>query len=89
MDAVPKESAQGSPPLQVFWVIGGFGVLFCPRASMMKVLRVLLVLLVLLLCVLVLLLRGTILNRTYVTHQKLYIYLFLRTMFGPISCGPP
>ena len=36
-----------------------------------------------------LLLRGTIVNRTYGTHQNLYIYLFLPSIFGPINYGPP
>ena len=31
-----------------------------------------------------LILRGTIVNRTYGAHKKLYIYLFLLTIFGPI-----
>ena len=35
------------------------------------------------------LLRGTIVNRTYVTHQTLYIYLFALKTFGPIYYGPP
>ena len=35
------------------------------------------------------LLRGTILNRTYGTDKKLYISLFLPTIFGPIYYGPP
>ena len=36
------------------------------------------------------LLRGTIVNRTYGTHKKkLYIYLFMLTIFGPICYGPP
>ena len=35
------------------------------------------------------LLRGTIANRTYVTHKNLYISLFLQTIFGPINYGPP
>ena len=34
------------------------------------------------------LLRGTIVNRTYGTHKKLYIFLFLLTKFGPIYHGP-
>ena len=34
-------------------------------------------------------LRGTIVNRTYGTHKNLYIYLFLLTIFGPIYYGPP
>ena len=33
--------------------------------------------------------RGAILNRTYGTHKKLYISLFLLTILGPIYCGPP
>ena len=35
------------------------------------------------------LLRGTILNRTYGTHKNLHISLLLLTIFGPIYCGPP
>ena len=34
-------------------------------------------------------LRGTIVNRTYGTHKNLHIYLFLPTTFGPIYYGPP
>ena len=34
------------------------------------------------------LIRGTILNRTYGTHKNQYISLFLPTIFGPIYCGP-
>ena len=30
-------------------------------------------------------LRGTRLNRTYGTHKKLYIYLFLPAIFGPTT----
>ena len=30
------------------------------------------------------LLRGTIVKRTYGTHKKLYIRLFLRTILGPV-----
>ena len=37
----------------------------------------------------VVLLRGTILNRTYGLHKNLYISLFLLTIFGPIYYGPP
>ena len=33
--------------------------------------------------------RGTILNRTYGTHKNLYKSLFLLTIFGPIYYGPP
>ena len=33
-------------------------------------------------------LRGTIVNRTYGTHKNLYIYPFLLTIFGPINYGP-
>ena len=33
---------------------------------------------------LLLLLRGTIVNRTYGTHKDLYIALFLLTIFGPV-----
>ena len=36
-----------------------------------------------------LLLRGTIVNRTYCRHKNLYISLFLLTIFGPINYGPP
>ena len=32
---------------------------------------------------------GAIVNRTYGTHKHLYIFLFLVTIFGPISYGPP
>ena len=35
------------------------------------------------------LLRGTKLNRTYGTHEKLYILLFLLIIYGPIYYGPP
>ena len=35
------------------------------------------------------LLRGTILNRTYGTHKTLYISLFLLKIFGSIYYGPP
>ena len=35
------------------------------------------------------LLRGTIVNRTYGTHKKLYIHLLLLTICGPIYYGPP
>ena len=35
------------------------------------------------------LLRGAILNRTYVKHKNLYISLFLLTIVGPIYYGPP
>ena len=35
------------------------------------------------------LLRGTIVNRTYGIHKTLYIYLFLLTIFGPVNYGPP
>ena len=38
---------------------------------------------------LVLLLRGTIVNRTYGTHKNLNISLFLLTIFGPVNYGPP
>ena len=37
----------------------------------------------------IILLRGNIVNRTCGTHKNLYIYLFLRTIFGPIYDGPP
>ena len=37
----------------------------------------------------ILLLRGTIVSRTYGTHQNLPISLFLQTKFGPIYYGPP
>ena len=33
--------------------------------------------------------RESIVNRTYRTHNNLYISLFLLTTFGPIYCGPP
>ena len=36
-----------------------------------------------------LLLRGTIVNRTYGIHKKLCIYLFSLTIFGPIYSCPP
>ena len=35
------------------------------------------------------LLRGAIVNRTYGTHKKLYISVFLQLIFGPIYYGPP
>ena len=35
------------------------------------------------------LLRGTIVNRTYGIHKNLYIYPFLLTIFGPINYVPP
>ena len=35
------------------------------------------------------LLRGTIVNRTYGIHKKLYISPFLLRIFGPINYGPP
>ena len=35
------------------------------------------------------LVRGTILNRTYGTYDNLYIWLFLGTIFGPVYSGPP
>ena len=34
-------------------------------------------------------LRGTILNRTYDAHKNLYISIFLRIIFGPIYYTPP
>ena len=34
------------------------------------------------------LVRGAIVNRTYCTHKKLYIYVFILTIFGPIYYGP-
>ena len=37
----------------------------------------------------ILLLRGTIVNRTYGAHKTLYVFLFLLTIFGPSYCGPP
>ena len=37
----------------------------------------------------VLILRGTIVNRTYGIQQNLYIQPFLRTIFGPTNYGPP
>ena len=36
-----------------------------------------------------LILRGTIVNRTYGTHKNLCIYLFLLTIFGSRCYGPP
>ena len=36
-----------------------------------------------------LLLRGTIVNRTYGIHKNPYIEPFLLTIFGPINYGPP
>ena len=36
-----------------------------------------------------LVLRGTIVNRTYGLHKNLYIYLFLLKIFGPLYYGPP
>ena len=36
-----------------------------------------------------LILRGAIDSRTYGSHQNLYIYLFLRAIFGPVYYGPP
>ena len=38
---------------------------------------------------LLLIIRGTILKRTYGTHKILYKYQFLLTIFGPIYYGPP
>ena len=35
------------------------------------------------------LLRWTIVNRTYGTHKKQYIYVFFLTIFGPTYYGPP
>ena len=41
-------------------------------------------------CLLVLvLLRGTLVNRTYGGQKKLHIHLFLPTIFGPIYYRPP
>ena len=37
----------------------------------------------------ILLVRGTIINRTYGTYTNLYISLFLLNIFGPIYYGPP
>ena len=34
-------------------------------------------------------LRRTIVNRTYDTHIKTYVSLFLPTIFGPMYYGPP
>ena len=34
-------------------------------------------------------LRGTLVNRTYGGHKNLYIHLFLLTIFGPIYYRPP
>ena len=36
-----------------------------------------------------LILRGTIVNRTYRTHKNLYLQHFLLTIFGPVNYGPP
>ena len=36
-----------------------------------------------------LILRGTIVNRTYGIHKYLYISPFLLTIFGPINYVPP
>ena len=33
--------------------------------------------------------RGTIVNSTYGTHNHIYMYLFLLTIFGLIYYGPP
>ena len=38
---------------------------------------------------LTLLLRWTLVNRTYGGHKNLYIYLFLPTIFGSIYYRPP
>ena len=35
------------------------------------------------------LLRGTIVDRTYGMHKNLYILPLLLTIFGPINYGPP
>ena len=35
------------------------------------------------------LLRGTVVNRTYDTRKNLYTSSFLLTIFGPINYGPP
>ena len=35
------------------------------------------------------LLRGTVVNRTYSTHENLYMYPLFLTILGPIYCGPP
>ena len=35
------------------------------------------------------LLRGAMVNRTYGTQKKTYIYPFLLTIVGPIYYGPP
>ena len=37
----------------------------------------------------IVLLWGTTLNRTYGTYKKLYMSLFLPTIFDPIYYGPP
>ena len=34
-------------------------------------------------------LRGTIVNRTYGIHKNLYVQAFLPTIFGPVNYGPP
>ena len=36
-----------------------------------------------------LVLRGVIVNRTYVTHKKRYIYVFIVTTFGPVYYNAP
>ena len=36
-----------------------------------------------------LVLRGTLVNRTYGGHKNLHIYLFLLTIFGPTYYRPP
>ena len=36
-----------------------------------------------------LLIRGTIVNRTYGAHKNLHISLFFVTVFGSIYYGPP
>ena len=35
------------------------------------------------------LLRGTIVNRTYGIYKNLYVWPFLLTIFGPVNYGPP
>ena len=33
--------------------------------------------------------RGTLVNRTYGIYKNLYIYPFLLTVFGPVNYSPP
>ena len=37
----------------------------------------------------IILLRGTLVNRTYGVHKNLYIKPFLLTIFGPVNYAPP